>query len=39
MIMRNAPGDLEKAKGMLEEVVKKDLEGKEEAEKILAKLK
>jgi tetratricopeptide (TPR) repeat protein len=39
MIMRNAPGDLEKAKGMLEDVVKNDLDGKEEAEKILAKLK
>jgi tetratricopeptide (TPR) repeat protein len=38
MIMRNAPGDFEKAKGMLEYVVKNRLEGKEEAEKILKKL-
>ena len=38
MIMRGAPGDFEKAKWMLEEVVKKGLEGKEEAEKILKKL-
>lgn len=38
MIMRNAPGDMEKAKALLEEVVKKKLEGNEEAEKLLRKM-